>query len=183
VNASAPSYYILPGRISKYKKRVRSYISPDCSIMATPSFNLESAKQDRGLPSIFAEEFGSTNFTFKQKMVPLGSKLVFLHGPSHQCLNKKGFLVPSCDTHGKYFILDEKRIKHYQNSQRSLCDTDLEMESRGCHQIFKSYHCEESKMLVFFFKEDITVGSIEVKDERLVSNSTQSVYDFPGYVG
>ena len=185
MNASGPSYYTSPKIVSRYKKRVTSLIKLEDTVTQAKSFKLNSIRQDTGLPSVFAQDFGNSDFCFQQKFIPRGSKLVFLHGPcSHlrRSKNKKGFIVPSCNDREKYFTIDKATVKGYQESGKPITDFELEDLCAGSQDNFTSYECGMSKMLIFFFKESDCIPSIRVEREKVLESESTTIYDFPGYV-
>ncbi len=185
MKASCPSYYTSPKIVSRFKKRVKSLIKPEETVTPPKSFKLNSIRQDTGLPSVFAKEFGSSDYCFQQKFIPMGSKLVFLHGPRsllRRGKNKKGFIVPSCNDREKYYTIDKATLKGYQESGKPITDIDLEDLCAGSEEILASYECGNSKMLIFFFKGNDFIPSVRVEREKVIQSESTTIYDFPGYV-
>jgi hypothetical protein len=119
------------------------------------------------------------------KIIPPGSRLVYLHGPCdllHRYKNRKGFVVPSCEDDQKYFTINEDVVKQYQKSGEPLSESTLEQICDGPQETMNSYECELSKMLIFFFKENNNIQSIQVKREKILTDDSRTIYDFPGYV-
>ena len=185
MNASGPSYYTSPKIVSRFKKRVKSLIKLEPTVTQAKAFKLNSIRQDTGLPSVFAKDYGSSDFCFQQKFIPRGSKLVFLHGPCsllRRSKNKKGFMVPSCINREKYYTIDRATVKRYQVSGNPITDFELDDLCAGSVDIFTSYECEKSKMLIFFFKENDRIPSIRVEREKDLNSESTTIFDFPGYV-